>query len=143
MVTKVEYFSNGCAAQYKNNYNFANLCLHEHDFGLSTECNFFATTHGKSPSDGNGVNVKHVTAVESLKRIKYDQILTPGEMYAFCHAHFAHVSFDDLIKLNFDIKHNVKLTCFIQGRIIHRALEALCPRVTKVLAPTKVGAYES
>ena len=30
-----------------------------------------------------------------------------------------------------------------QGRIIHRALEALCSRPTKVLGPTKVGAYES
>ena len=28
-VKKVEYFSDGCAAQYKNRYNFANLCMHK------------------------------------------------------------------------------------------------------------------
>ena len=68
-ITKVEYFSDGCAAQYKNKYNFTNLCMHEHDFGLSAEWNFFATAHGKSPCDGIGGSVKRVTAVESLKRI--------------------------------------------------------------------------
>ena len=32
---KVHYFSDGCAGQYKNRYNFTNLCYHEEDFGLS------------------------------------------------------------------------------------------------------------
>ena len=64
-----------------------------HDFGLSAEWNFFATAHGKSPCDGIGGSVKRVTTVESLKRIKYDQIQTPEEMYTFCHKHFSHISF--------------------------------------------------
>ena len=49
-VTKVEYFSDGCAAQYKNRYNFANLCMQE--FGLNAEWNFFATVYEKLPCDG-------------------------------------------------------------------------------------------
>ena len=76
MVTKVEYFSNGCAAQYINKYNFANLCMDEHDFGLSAELIFFGNCTRKSPCDVIGGNINRVTVVESLKRIKDDQILT-------------------------------------------------------------------
>ena len=83
-VTKVEYFSDGCAAQYKNKNNFTNLCLHKRDFGFDAEWNFFATVHGKSLCDGIGGNVKRVTAIESLKRTKNNQVLTPEEMYHFC-----------------------------------------------------------
>ena len=80
----MEYFSDGCAAQYKNRYNFANLCMHMQDFGLNAEWNFFATAHGKSPCDGIGGIVKRATAVESLKRTRINQIMTPEEMYKFC-----------------------------------------------------------
>ena len=80
-VTKVEYYSDRCAAQYKNKYNFTNLCLHKCDFGFDAEWNFFATAHGKSPCDWIGGNVKRVTPIESLKRTKNNQILTPEEMY--------------------------------------------------------------
>eukprot|EP00112_Aurelia_sp_Birch-Aquarium-sp1_P016223 Seg366.9 transcript_id=Seg366.9/GoldUCD/mRNA.D3Y31 product="ARL14 effector protein" protein_id=Seg366.9/GoldUCD/D3Y31 len=50
----VEYFSDGCAGQYKNFKNFLNVCHHKGDFGLSAEWSFFATSHGKSPCDGIG-----------------------------------------------------------------------------------------
>ncbi len=33
----IEYFSDGCAGQYKNRKNFFNLCNHEKDFGLTAE----------------------------------------------------------------------------------------------------------
>ena len=92
-VTKVEYFSDGCAAQYKNRYNFANLCMHMQDFGLNAEWNFFATAHGKSPCDGIGGIVKRATAVESLKRTRINQIITPEEMYKFCQNYFTEISF--------------------------------------------------
>ena len=57
-------------AQYKNKYNFANLCMHKLDFGFGAEWNFFATAHGKFPCDGIGGNIKRVTATESLKTPK-------------------------------------------------------------------------
>ena len=44
-VRKVEYFSDGCAGQYKNYKNFLNLCHHESDFGLEATWSFFATSH--------------------------------------------------------------------------------------------------
>jgi hypothetical protein len=52
------YFSDGCAAQYKNRKNFANLCCHELDFGNSAEWHFFAISYGKGPCDGVGGTVK-------------------------------------------------------------------------------------
>ena len=45
-LNRIVYFSDGCAAQYKNCKNFVNLCNHESDFGASAEWNFFATSHG-------------------------------------------------------------------------------------------------
>ena len=82
-VSKIEY-SDGCAAQYKNKYNFANLCMHKRDFGFDAKWIFFATAHGKSPCDGIGGNIKRITAIESIKRINNNQILHPKEMYTFC-----------------------------------------------------------
>ena len=53
-VSKIEYFSDGCVAQYKNRYNFVDLCMHKRDFGFDAEWNSFATAHGKSPCEGIG-----------------------------------------------------------------------------------------
>ena len=36
-VTKIHYFADGCAAQYKNRFNFVNMCHHEEDSGLKCE----------------------------------------------------------------------------------------------------------
>ena len=46
-VDNVEYFSDGCAGQYKNYTNFINLCRHEEDFSLKANWTFFATSCGK------------------------------------------------------------------------------------------------
>ena len=43
-----------CAAQYKNFDNILNLCFHLADFAITARWSFFATSHGKSPSDGIG-----------------------------------------------------------------------------------------
>ena len=57
-IEKVHYFSDGCDGQYKNKKLFLNLCPHEMDFNVDCVWNFFATSHGKSPCDGNGGTVK-------------------------------------------------------------------------------------
>ena len=46
-VLKIAYFSDGCAAQYKNCKNLIKLCYHKEDFGIPAEWHFFATSHGK------------------------------------------------------------------------------------------------
>ena len=83
-IEKIIYFSDGCAAQYKNKKNFYNLCQHKTEFGIEAEWNFFATSHGKSPCDAIGGTVKRVTARASLQRPRCNQILTPLEMFEFC-----------------------------------------------------------
>ena len=55
---KITYFSDGCAAQYKNCKNLINLCYHKEDFGIPAEWHFFATSHGKDPCDGVKGTVK-------------------------------------------------------------------------------------
>jgi len=81
--TKILYFSDGCAAQYKNRKNFVNLCHHEDDFGMPAEWHFFATSHGKGPCDGVGGTVKRLAARASLQRPYESQILTPRELFEF------------------------------------------------------------
>ena len=64
-IKRVHYFSDGFAGQYKNYKNY--LCFHEADFGMNCTWSFFATSHGKSPCDGTGGTVKHLTTRASLQ----------------------------------------------------------------------------
>lgn len=81
---KIHYFTDGCAGQYKNKYNFLNLCFHSEDFGLCAEWNFFATSHGKSACDGIGGTVKRLLTKASLQRPYQDAILTTDAIMKFC-----------------------------------------------------------
>lgn len=80
----IEYFSDGCVAQYKNRYSFLNLCMHKKDFGVAAKWNFFATSHGKQPCDGIGGTVKRITSKASLQRSKSNHILDAYKMFEFC-----------------------------------------------------------
>ena len=82
-ISKILYFSDGCAAQYKNHKNLYNICLHKDDFDIDAEWTFFATSHGKSPCDGIGGTVKRLTANASLQRPINDQILNCNKMFDF------------------------------------------------------------
>ena len=57
-VTKIFYFSDGCAGQYINCKNFLNLCHHKQDFEGDAKWYFFATSHGEGPCDGIGKELK-------------------------------------------------------------------------------------
>lgn len=84
-VRNIEYFTDGCSAQYKNCKNFLNLCYHEQDFfGWTAKWSFFATSHGKSPCDGIGAVVKRLTTKASLQRPLAEQITSAAKMYDFC-----------------------------------------------------------
>ena len=82
-VQKVIYFSDGCGGQYKNLKNFINLCFHQKDFGVLAEWHFFATSHGKGPSDGIGGTIKREATKASLQRPYREQILTPLKLFEF------------------------------------------------------------
>ena len=90
---RVHYFTDGASSQYKNKYNFINMCHHAQDFGLSCVWHFFATCHGKGPCDGVGGTVKRLTARASLQRPEKEQIVTPEEMFAFCSEHISGITF--------------------------------------------------
>lgn len=79
--TKLIYFTDGCAAQYKNRYNLYNMTLHDHDFGIPAEWHFYATSHGKSACDGLGGTIKRLVTKASIQRPLRDQILTALQMF--------------------------------------------------------------
>ena len=80
-ITKIIYFSDGAASQYKNRKNFLNLCNHQADFGIEAEWHFSATSHGKSACDGLGGTVKRLAARASLQHPYEHQIITPFQLY--------------------------------------------------------------
>ena len=92
-VTKMIYFRDGCAGQYKNCKNFINLCHHYEDFGLVAEWYFFATSHGKGPPDGVGGTVKREAAKASLLRVHSGHITTPLELFTFCQSKLTGTTF--------------------------------------------------
>jgi hypothetical protein len=83
-ITKVEYFTDGCKAQYKNCKSFLNLCYHLEDFGINAEWSFHTTSHGKSECDGIGAGAKRMASKGSLQRPDSDQITTAFKMFEFC-----------------------------------------------------------
>ena len=89
-VKTIEYFSDGCAGQYKN-YN--NFCHHKNNFGFDTVWSFFATSHGKSPCDGVCGTVKRKIARTSLQLPLNDQIATFEAVWMFCSTSFEEILF--------------------------------------------------
>lgn len=83
-ITEVHYFSEWYAAQYKNKYNFINLCLQEKDCQFKAQWSFFATCHGKTECDGIGGTVKRLARKESLQLPLKKQIITMTELLKFC-----------------------------------------------------------
>ena len=97
-VTLVEYFSDGCAGQYKNFKTFLNLCYHSSDFGLRAIWSFFATSHGKSPCDGLGGTVKRLLLRASLQRPVNDLILSFNKVMTFCTTSIKGITFFEISK---------------------------------------------
>lgn len=75
---KIIYFSDGAVAQYKNRFNIINLLYHEKEFGVPAEWHYFATAHGKGPSDGLGGTLKRLAIRASLQGTT---IQTPKQLY--------------------------------------------------------------
>jgi len=94
----VEYFSDGCAAQYKNRKSFHNICEHEKDFGKKASWSFFLTSHGKFPCDAIGGTVKRSTPMKSLRWPLENQILNINDMVAYCSKTLTNITFQILPK---------------------------------------------
>ena len=100
----MQYFFDGCSAEYKNYKNFLNLTFHKQDFRLDAVWNFFATSHGKSSCDGLGGTVRRKLTTESLSKTKTSPIITAIQAHEFCKNTMPAVGFffapkDDLTKV--------------------------------------------
>lgn len=92
-ITQFEYFSDGCAEQYKNYKHFMNICRHNEDFHIKVVAwNFFATSHGKGACDGIGGTVKRLARLESLRREK-DFIDSFQKFHEFCITNIKNIVF--------------------------------------------------
>lgn len=80
-VKKIKYFSDGCAAQYKNRKAAANVWFHEKDFGVPAEWHFYATSHGKTACDGLGGMIKHTTMLHCLRLTATDPQITTARAF--------------------------------------------------------------
>ena len=83
-IKKLIHFYDGCGEQYKNYKNFMDLCSHKHDFGISAEWVFFATSFCKSSWDENGGVFKQHEAKRSLHKSLNNQILDYKDMLDLC-----------------------------------------------------------
>jgi hypothetical protein len=81
---KFYYFSDGAVSQFKNKNNFININYHHHDFNIDCEWNFFATSHGKGPSDGVGGTIKRAARTASLRCINESLFNTAKGFYEWC-----------------------------------------------------------
>lgn len=117
---KLYYFSDGCAAQYKNKKNFSNLCHHLEDFNIEAEWHFFATAHGKGPCDGLGGTVKRLAAKASLQRPYEAQILSAVQLYEWAQKnisgiHFTYTTQEDHIESEIFLTERFKQSVTMKG----------------------------
>lgn len=80
-ITYIKYFSDGCAAQYKNRKNFANVLCHTDDFGLDCEWNFCVSCHGKGVCDSCAGSIKRKFRHASMRSVP---IRNATEMFEYC-----------------------------------------------------------
>ena len=92
-LSKIFYFSDGAAAQYKNKKNFSNLCHHEADFGIEAQWHLFATSHGKGACDGLGGTVKRLATRASIQRPNEGHISSAIDLFEFVKACIKNIQF--------------------------------------------------
>ena len=68
-VTKVHYWSDGEASQFKNRYNLANILFHEQDFEAKATWSFFET--GPLKTFKKNSHKLHINSVTSCKKGYY------------------------------------------------------------------------
>lgn len=80
-IAKIYFFSDGAGSQYKNRFNFFNLCKMQTEFDVKMEWHFFGTSHGKGPCDAIGGTFKRMATAASLQRPFSGHILTAKDLY--------------------------------------------------------------
>lgn len=80
-ISKIFFFSDGAAGQYKNKKNFYQLCQYKKVHNFHVEWHFFATSHGKGPCDGIGGAFKRNATRASQQIIDQGHITNAKELY--------------------------------------------------------------
>ncbi len=62
-ITQMFQFSDCCAAQYRCRTSFADISFSHKDMGLKVQRNYFESSHGKSPADGQGAVIKRAATM--------------------------------------------------------------------------------
>ena len=83
-IKHIEYWSDGCAGQYKILKNVINLCNYANDLGFHAIWSFFGTSHGNSPCDAIRGTTKKKIARTSFQIPVMNQILTFKAVEEFC-----------------------------------------------------------
>lgn len=117
-ISNIQYFTDGCAGQYKNYKNFLNLIFHKEDFGIGADWSFFATSHGKSPCDGVGGTIKRLVARASLQRPLNDQIITFEAFANYVNLNIKSVKFFSILSKDMDIIRHSQKARFEIGKTI-------------------------
>lgn len=105
-IKKISYVSDGAASQYKNKFNFVNLCHHKKDYGIDAEWHFYATSHGKGACDGIGGCVKRSAYRASLQD---KTIVSTKKLFEWASNFFKKVEFDFCTMDEYK-KHETKLS---------------------------------
>ncbi|CAL1290691.1 unnamed protein product [Larinioides sclopetarius] len=93
-IKRVEYFTDGCSAQYKNFKSMMNLCHHKTDFQTDACWSFHATSHGKTICDGIGGTVKRAVTKKNLQSVyQSTQITNAHQMFLYCSDLCSKISF--------------------------------------------------
>lgn len=118
-VDQIEYFTDGCSAQYKNFKTMINLCFHDKDFKLNASWSFHATSHGKTICDGIGGTVKRTVTKKNLQSSRQsEQIINAEQMYNFCKSLFSKINFFFLKEEEIETKRMMLETRFQMGQTI-------------------------
>lgn len=128
VIRKIFYFSDGCAAQYKNKKNFYNLSLHKEQYGIEPEWSFFITSHWKNVCDGLGGTLNRLVTKASLRRPYNNQIKSPQLLFEWAKGNIQNMNFvfisTDLYK-DEDVKMKqslLKLTPLPSTRKMHQII---------------------
>ena len=134
----IQYFTDGCAKQYKNKKNFLNMTYHYEDFGVVANWAFSATSNGKGPWDGVAGSAKREAALESLRRPEENQIQTAHDFFKFVKEKFKKlvvefIPTEDINKLEDDIlEERFKAAKTIQGTLGFHNYESIPDNHKKV-----------
>ncbi|CAI5775376.1 Hypothetical predicted protein [Podarcis lilfordi] len=117
-IKQIHYFSDGCAARYKNKFSFLNLCHHQEDFQINAQWSFFATSLGNSECDDIGGTTKRLARKESLQIPLDKQSTIPKTFLDFCDKKMEKVKFHYIAREDIDIIRSSLETCFRDMRTV-------------------------